>query len=170
MANPVLHSYLFWWIFSIFVIMAEVGRPTKYDEAHNKKAYKLSLLGATDIELADFFEVSEDTIYEWKKVHPEFSEAIKRGKNQADSEVANKLYKRATGYQHEDVDIKMFEGQIIQTPLVKHYPPDTTAAIFWLKNRQPKKWRDKQDIDHTTNGDNINTLLIEIVPPTETDE
>lgn len=125
--------------------MAHVGRPTKYDEdKYPKQAYKLCLLGATDAELADFFEVHEDTINEWKIVYPEFSVSIKKGKDQADAEVAHKLFKRATGYEHDDVDIKMYEGQIIETQLVKHYPPDTAAAIFWLKNRQKKKWTDKQ--------------------------
>lgn len=132
-----------------------VGRPTAYRIAYNAQVYKLCLLGAIDTEIADFFEVSEDTIHEWKHVHPKFSESIKKGKQIADANVASKLYHRATGYEHPDVDIKMFEGQIIETPLVKHYPPDTTAGIFWLKNRQPKKWRDKQEIDHTSKGESI---------------
>lgn len=120
------------------------GRPVKYDENYNKQAYKLCLLGAIDTELADFFEVHVDTINEWKQVYPEFSVSIKRGKQQADSEVAHKLFKRATGYEHEDVDIKVIEGEIVLTELTKHYPPDTAAAIFWLKNRQKQKWMDKQ--------------------------
>lgn len=120
------------------------GRPTDYKEEYNEQAYKLCLLGATDAELADFFNVVESTINLWKLNHPLFSESIKGGKMQADSEVANKLFKRATGYEHEDVDIKMFEGEIIQTKLIKHYPPDTAAGIFWLKNRQKTKWMDKQ--------------------------
>lgn len=129
--------------------MADVGRPTKYEESYPKKAYKLCLLGATDDELADFFEVNVDTIHEWKKVHQDFSDSIKRGKMQADSEVSHKLFKRATGYEHPDVDIKIFEGQIIETQLTKHYPPDTAAAIFWLKNRQKGKWSDKQEVTNT---------------------
>jgi len=128
----------------------DLGRPTKYSDKYPKQAYKLCLLGATDQELADFFEVNVDTVQEWKKVHEEFSDSIKRGKKQADSEVAHKLFKRATGYEHPEVDIKMYEGQIIKTDLIKHYAPDTTAAIFWLKNRQSKQWRDKQEIDHSS--------------------
>ena len=128
----------------------DLGRPTKYNDKYPKQAYKLCLLGATDQELADFFEVNVDTVQEWKKVHEEFSDSIKRGKKQADSEVAHKLFKRATGYEHPEVDIKMYEGQIIKTDLIKHYAPDTTAAIFWLKNRQSKQWRDKQEIDHSS--------------------
>lgn len=132
--------------------MAEVGAPTKYKAEYAELARKYCLLGATDAELADFFDVVESTINLWKVTHSEFSEAIKKGKGQADAEVASKLFHRATGYEHSDVDIKMFEGQIIETPLVKHYPPDTAAAIFWLKNRQRASWKDKHDIDHTSDG------------------
>lgn len=123
------------------------GRPTKYKEEYCKQVYKLCLLGAIDTELANFFDVDPDTINEWKEVYPEFSVSIKKGKDQADSEVAHKLFKRATGYEHQDVDIKAIDGEIVITELIKHYPPDTAAAIFWLKNRQAKKWRDKQDFN-----------------------
>jgi len=99
--------------------------------------------------LGVFFEVDESTINRWKNEFPEFCVSIKKGKYIADATVASKLYHRATGYQHPDVDIKMYEGQIIETPLVKYYPPDTTSAIFWLKNRQPKKWRDKSEVENT---------------------
>lgn len=129
--------------------MADVGRPTKYKEEYNEQVYKLCLLGAIDDELADFFDVDVSTINNWKIDYPEFFESIKRGKSLADANVASKLYHRATGYEHPDVDIKMYEGDIIETPLIKHYPPDTTAAIFWLKNRNPAKWRDKQEVVNT---------------------
>lgn len=123
------------------------GRPTKYKEEYDEQAEKLCKLGATDAELADFFEVAESTLNLWKLEHTSFSEALKRGKKIADAEVAEKLFKRATGYSHEDVDIKVIDGEIVMTPLTKHYPPDTIAAIFWLKNRQKDKWRDKTEQD-----------------------
>lgn len=125
------------------------GRPTDFKEEYVEQAYKLCLLGATDEELGDFFDVTEMTINNWKKAHEEFYLALKKGKDQADAEIASKLFHRAKGYEHEDVDLKMYEGRIIETKLIKHYPPDTTAAIFWLKNRQPSKWRDKQEIEQT---------------------
>lgn len=136
------------------------GRPTDYKIEYNEQAYKLCLLGHTDAELGGFFEVDESTINNWKLAHPEFLESIKRGKAIADGEITESLYKRAMGYAHPDVDIKCYEGQIIETEITKHYPPDTTAAIFWLKNRQPRKWRDKQEIDHSNNGGSF-----EAVPP-----
>lgn len=104
---------------------------------------KLCRLGATDKELADFFGVSESTLNKWKLDHKAFSESIKSGKLVADSEVADKLFKRATGYQHDALKIMQYEGVPVTVSYTEHYPPDTVACIFWLKNRQPEKWRDK---------------------------
>lgn len=125
--------------------MADVGRPTKYKEEYNELAYNYCLLGATDAELGVFFGVCEATINNWKIEFPSFLESLKRGKEQADAKVAQALFHRATGFSHKDVDIKMYEGEIIQTEYVKHYPPDTSSMIFWLKNRQPDKWREKRE-------------------------
>lgn len=131
--------------------MVDEGRPTKYKVAYNKQAYKLTLLSATDKEMADFFEVAESTLNLWKKKHPEFSESIKRGKSLSDGNVADRLYQRAMGFEHASEEIKVLssgqgEGSVIErVPVRKIYPPDTTAAIFWLKNRQPKHWRDKTE-------------------------
>lgn len=121
------------------------GRPTKYKAEYAEQARKLCLLGATDMEMADFFEVSEFTINKWKKEHPDFSKSIKKGKLVADAEVADKLFNRATGYDAPDTDIRVIDQKIVETSIIKHYPPDPTSAIFWLKNRQSKKWRDKPD-------------------------
>lgn len=126
------------------------GRPSKYKEEYDEQAYKLCLLGATDKELGDFFEVAESTINLWKLEHEGFSESIKRGKSLADAIVAEKLFHRATGYEHEEQKVFLYEGQPVIVDTVKHYPPDTTAGIFWLKNRQPNLWRDKQVIDHSS--------------------
>ena len=133
----------------------KAGAPTKYKPEYNKQVIKLCRLGATDKEMADFFEVSESTINLWKKEHTEFSESIKKGKQEADANVAHSLYRRAIGYHHKDVDIKMYEGSIIKTDLKKHYPPDPTAAIFWLKNRRPKEWRDKQELAVVNGEDQV---------------
>lgn len=125
------------------------GRPSKYDPAKTpEQAYKLCLLGATDKEVADFFGVSEQTLNNWKAQHPEFLEALNRGKIDADARVAQSLYHRALGYEHPDTDIRVVNGEVVMTPTVKRYPPDTVAAIFWLKNRQRGKWRDKVEHDH----------------------
>jgi hypothetical protein len=122
------------------------GRPTDYREEYNEQAYKLCLLGATDKNLADFFEVTETTINNWKTDYPKFFESIKKGKEIADANVADRLYQRAMGYTHPELITATFQGKITDTMEVeKHYPPDPTAAIFWLKNRQKERWRDKQE-------------------------
>lgn len=128
--------------------MAEAGRPTLFKNEYIEQAYKLCLLGATDKDMADFLGVCEATINNWKINEPLFLESIKRGKEMADAEIAQKLYHRAKGYECPDIITASNQGIITDIKQVtKHYPPDTTAAIFWLKNRQPAKWRDKQDMD-----------------------
>ena len=123
------------------------GRPTKYEDDYPEKAYKLCLLGATDKQLADFFEVNEDTVNQWKLDHPEFSESLRDGKYNADAVIAQSLYHRAKGYEHPEDKIFNDEGVAMVVPTIKHYPPDTTACIFWLKNRQKDKWRDKTETE-----------------------
>lgn len=135
------------------------GRPTKYQAEYAEQAYKLCLLGATDAKLADFFGVSEATVNTWKTAHPEFLESITRGKDAADAEIASALFHRAKGYSHPEVDIRVVASEIVQTPLVKHYPPDTPAASLWLRNRQPALWRDKVDMEHT--GANGGAIQVE---------
>lgn len=123
------------------------GRPSKYRKEFAAQALKLCRLGATDAELADFFEIALSGLNRWKHEHPEFRDALKAGKDVADAEVADKLFRRATGYEHEAVkivaDAKTGAQHVV--PYTERYPPDTTACIFWLKNRQRAKWRDKQD-------------------------
>lgn len=139
-----------------------MARPTKYQEAYAEQARKLCLLGYTDAELADFFEVSEATINNWKLEHSEFLESIKKGKAIADGNVTDRLYQRAMGFVAPDVDIRVIENKIVETPLDKYYPPDTAAAIFWLKNRQKDKWRDKHD--HEVTGKDGGAIQIETSP------
>lgn len=131
--------------------MAKVGRPTDYKSSFNKQVEKLCLLGATDKEIANFFEISERALNVWKKKYPKFMQSIKNGKDTADTNIANSLYNRALGYSHNAVKIIVADKKVQQVPYVEHYPPDTTAAIFWLKNRNKEKWRDQQNIEHSGN-------------------
>lgn len=124
-----------------------MARPSKFDEAMCEQAKKLCLLGATDKELADFFQVSESTLREWKGQHPEFSAALKEGKEMADATVGQRLFQRACGFSHPDTHFSNYQGVVTATPYTKHYAPDTTACIFWLKNRRPDLWRDR--VEHT---------------------
>lgn len=120
-----------------------MARPEKWRDEYASMAKKACQLGATDQDLAEMFSVSLRTISYWRSSKPEFSEALHLGKEVADKRVEQALYNRALGYSHEDTDIRVVDGAIMETPMIKHYPPDTTAAIFWLKNRKPAEWRDK---------------------------
>jgi len=125
------------------------GRPSAYRPEFAEQARKLCEMGATDWDLAQFFEVNTTTIWRWSQVHDEFCNALKAGKEAADERVARSLYHKAIGYSREAVKIMQYEGAVIEQPYVEHTAPDTTAAIFWLKNRRPKEWRDKTDVEMT---------------------
>lgn len=142
-----------------------MARPSKYKPEFAAQATKLCALGATDSQLADFFEVAVSTISLWKVEHSEFSEALKMAKGEADSKVEQSLYRRAMGYECDEVDIRVIANVLVQTPIRKIYPPDTTAAIFWLKNRRPGDWREVKAVELTgANGGPVQTVArIELV-------
>lgn len=137
-----------------------MARPTEYKEEYAEQARKLCLLGYTDKQLADFFNVAESTINNWKLKHPGFVESIKKGKAIADIEVVESLFKRATGFEYTEVEAKESGGRASKKVTKKVVPPDTTAAIFWLKNRQSKTWRDKQEIDHSSTDGSMSPKLM----------
>lgn len=120
------------------------GRRSAFREEYAEQAKKLCRLGAIDRELADFFGVCERTLHAWKKRHPEFLAALKEGKALADAQVAHSLYLRALGYAHPDVHVSRYQGEVTVTEIVKHYPPDTAACVFWLRNRCPDLWRERR--------------------------
>lgn len=122
-----------------------MGRPSSFKPEYVDQARKLCKLGATDVELADFFGVSVTTIKNWQSEHDEFLSALKAGKEQADDRVERSLYHRATGYTYDSEKVFQFQGEVIRAPIREHVPPDTTAAIFWLKNRRKAEWRDRTE-------------------------
>lgn len=132
-----------------------VGRPTEYQPVYARMAATACELGATDADLAKLFDVAESTINLWKLEHPKFSESVKEAKSLLDQQVEQSLYRRAMGWEHDAVKIMaVAQGEglgsaIEQVPYVEHYPGDTTAMIFWLKNRQPARWRDRQEVEHS---------------------
>lgn len=100
--------------------------------------------GLTDEQIAKNMGISVATLYNWKNTYLEILEALKKGKEVVDTIVENALLKRALGYRYDEVTI---EGGIETKRVTKEVQPDTTAQIFWLKNRRPDKWRDKQNVE-----------------------
>src|SRR3990167_921562 len=131
------------------------GRPPSYKLEYAEQAAKLCALGATDVDLAAFFKVTDRTIYRWQNVYPEFCQSLKVGKTEADDRVERSLYHKAVGYSFDAVKIFMPAGASapVYAPYREQVAPDTTAAIFWLKNRRAQQWRDIQKHEHGNPGD-----------------
>lgn len=122
------------------------GRPSKFKPEYVEIAKRLCENRAfTDKELADTFGVTLSTLHLWKLKHPEFSDSLKLGKAPANERVVKSLYDRAMGYSVVETDIRVVNGKIVKTEVVKHYPPDPTCLIFYLKNRLPDEFRDKRE-------------------------
>ncbi|NIZ48255.1 transposase [Clostridioides difficile] len=110
--------------------------------------------GLIDEQIASKMNIAPSTLYDWKKKYSEISESLKKGKEVIDRQVENALLKRALGYEYDEITYE--EGQETKR-VTKHVVPDTTAQIFWLKNRKPAEWRDKQIVE-STNEITINNL------------
>lgn len=136
--------------------MGSRGRPSKYKPEYVRIARKATLLGATLEDLGEMFEVTCETLNAWMHKYQDFSDAIKNTRVNADAVVEQSLFQRAKGYSHPEDKVFLYNGEPIVVPTTKHYPPDTAAAFIWLKNRQPKVWRDKHEVEHAgTNGEKI---------------
>lgn len=143
----------------------KMGRPTLYKgEETDKLVYKLSLLGLTDEEMANALEIRVSTFNQWKRMYPLFAESLKKGKDIADSNVVTKLYTRSIGYEYEEVTTETNPKTKVvkRKTTIKHVPPDTTAQIFWLKNRRPDLWRDRREITGKDGSDLVKASEVDI--------
>lgn len=122
--------------------------------------------GLIDEQIAENAGITPSTLYEWKKKYPDISEALKKGKEVVDVQVENALLKRALGYSYKEVKTEETADGDKVTVTVKEVVPDTTAQIFWLKNRRPDRWRDKQDIEHR--GQIGGVMIIDDIPKPDT--
>ncbi|MDE7211018.1 MAG: helix-turn-helix domain-containing protein, partial [Lachnospiraceae bacterium] len=103
--------------------------------------------GLTDEKIAGKVGISRSTLNEWKKNFPDISDTLKKGKEIVDIQVENALLKRALGYEYEEVSEKYQGGSLMERKVTtKQVVPDTTAQIFWLKNRKPEQWKDRQEM------------------------
>lgn len=124
--------------------------------------------GLTDELIAEKIGITRSTLYEWKKRFPDISDALKKGKEVVDVQVENALLDNALGYEYtEEVlatrkTVEYHEGKRIREivepvafTLQRRKPAETTAQIFWLKNRRPKQWRDKPAEDEESAASNV---------------
>lgn len=112
--------------------------------------------GLTDEQIAKNLGIAVSTLNDYKNKYPEFMESLKRGKEVIDIEVENALLKRALGYQYNEVTKELCKDKetgkeelVVTKVITKEVIPDTTAQIFWLKNRKPEEWRDRKEVDHS---------------------
>ena len=119
------------------------GRPTSYRPDHCDLAREHCLLGATNAELAEVFDVAPRTIDNWIAHHPDFAAAVRKGRKRPDAKVAASLYARAIGFQHKVERTFLCRGEPRTFSITVSYPPDTQACIFWLRNRRRVDWRDR---------------------------
>lgn len=122
----------------------KVGRPSKYPFNVTLEQIELiTMLGATDTQMSEILGISEATLNNYKRDHPEFLEAIKKGKREADARVIKSLFERACGYEHPEEKIFCSEGKIVRADTIKHYPPEVAAIVWWTKNRCG--WKEQPD-------------------------
>lgn len=125
-----------------------MARPTTFKPEYVAQAKKLAARGMTDEEIADIFGKSVRTLYYWATEYPAFAKALKQGKKAPDERVKASLFRRACGYEYKSEKVFQHQGRVVRAKVVEHVSPDTTAAIFWLKNRDPENWRDRQEHEH----------------------
>lgn len=121
--------------------------------------------GLTDKQVAYNMNIAESTLHEWKKKYSVLSESLKRGKEVVDRQVENALLKRALGYEFKETTQELTEdGMRVTKVVTKQQAPDTTAQIFWLKNRKPQEWRDKQEteISGHIRTDKLDSILTQL--------
>lgn len=116
--------------------------------------------GLTNEQIANNIGINVKTLYDWKNKESNICNALKKGKEVVDIEVENALLKKALGYKYDEVT---YENGVETKRVTKEVQPDTTAQIFWLKNRKPDKWRDKVvDTENEEAITNATDILVKI--------
>lgn len=121
--------------------MAKMGRPSLFTDSLKQRLMQLYSAGKTDAQVARDIGINVTTLYNWKANYPDFFNALKEMKDVADGLVEASLFQRAIGYSHPEEKVFCAFGNVTRVMTRKHHPPDVTAAMFWLQNRAPERWR-----------------------------
>lgn len=128
------------------------GRPPlRYDPELHPVIVRLYMAAGGTVEgLAEELGISRDTLYRWRKRHPEFRDAWMRGYQDPVAKIEGAMYKLATGYEEDDVRIFQFQGRPVVIPYRRKHPPDAHAGQFLLKNYDPERFKDKHEVHQTS--------------------
>lgn len=132
--------------------MAKRGRPSGFNASLKSRIVELVEQGKTLDQVGEIIGVSRQTIHNWCGQHKDLLYAVREARQVADELVEASLFSRAVGYSHPEQKVFCDKGEIITHDMIKHHPPDTQAAVFWLRNRQPERWKEKSEGDVTVNN------------------
>jgi hypothetical protein len=141
-----------------------VGRPSDYNKINLDDVKKWVKIGLSNEQVAQALDINITTLYVYQRDYPEFKEALKSGKENPDDRIERALFERAAGYiaPEEKLFYDSNTGAIASQTILKQYPPDTAAAIIWLKNRRPEKWRENPVSDVAPTENNINITFVPV--------
>lgn len=139
-----------------------MGRPTKKSDDKLTAAIRMAEYGLTDAQISHCLGITRATLHNWKKENSSFFDTLKSAKEEADKKVEKSLFKRANGYSYTEKQTEKRNGSTVSEKKIKKtVAPDTVACIFWLKNRQPEKWRDKPEVDTSEQKDDTLQVIID---------
>lgn len=123
-----------------------VGRPTAFRPEFVEAAYRFTKMGANRLQLAEQFGVADSVLHDWMNKFPDFDRAIRQTRLVADELVAAALYKRAVGYTKKVTKVFQHNGEVVLAQVDEEMPADVQAGRYWLNNRQPKLWAERQEL------------------------
>ena len=148
----------------------KVGPPFSYHDGIPEQVYNMGLLGLSNEQIANALGIELCTIYEWANTYPKLADALYESREIADGKVVRSLYERAVGA--KVLEVKTFfdekTGTVVKENVIKEFPPEVGAAMSWLKNRQPKLWRERQYDPLTEEGINVSINVVQGRDPAST--
>lgn len=120
---------------------------------HLEQVRAIAMRGITEEQMCEVFDIDEKQMGLWKAQYPTFKEALESGYTDADTEVLGALFKVATGYEHPETKVMMWDGELLTHDITKHYKPDVQAIKLWMTNRQREHWSDRKEMEHGGRAD-----------------